>query len=203
METFSADLAVVTVRGVNIHPSLGKGRMVNAVRAAADFVARLPRDHLSPESTDGRQGFLHPYQIHGGVGGLEIRILLRDFQTAELARYAERLRRAAAATTARFPGAAVEVAVQRQYRNMAEGLAREPRAVGCAQEALRRLGRSARLTLVRGGTDGSRLTELGLPTPNLSAGQHAPHSPLEWACLDEMFLAGQWVLGLAEIWSAQ
>jgi tripeptide aminopeptidase len=200
VETFSADLAVVTIRGVNIHPSIGKGRMVNAVRAAADFLDSLPRDTLSPETTADREGFLHPYQINGGVAEVELRILLRDFETAELARHADRLRSAAQTTIARFPGVTIDVAVQRQYRNMAEGLAREPRAVPHAQKALQRLGRQAKLTLVRGGTDGSRLTELGLPTPNLSTGQHTPHSPLEWASLDEMVLAAEWLVSIAEVW---
>ena len=156
-------MAVVTIRGVNIHPSIGKGRMVNAVRAAADFLDSLPRDTLSPETTADREGFLHPYQLQGGVAEVELRVLLRDFETAELARHADRLRAAAQATAARFPGVTIDVAVQRQYRNMADGLAHEPRAVAYAQKALERLGRQPKLTLVRGGTDGSRLTELGLP----------------------------------------
>ena len=200
VETFSADLATVTIRGKNIHPSIAKGRMTNAVRAAADFVDRLPRGQLSPETTEGREGFLHPYEISGGVGEVKLRILLRDFDAAQLAVEADLLGRAAAATMAGFPGATIEVAVQRQYRNMAEGLVREPRAVSFAEEALRRVGRTARRTIVRGGTDGSRLTELGLPTPNLATGEHSPHSPLEWACLEEMVGAVEWLVALAEVW---
>lgn len=202
VETFSANLAVVTVRGVNIHPSIGKGRMVNAVRVAGHFLDLLPRDQLSPETTEGRQGFLHPYQILGGVAEVELRVLLRDFKTTELPRLADHLRQAAAATVEVFPGARIEIAQRQQYRNMAEGLAREPRAVSCAQEALRRLGREAQLAIVRGGTDGSRLTELGLPSPNLSTGQHSPHSPLEWACLEEMELAAKWVVAICEVWAS-
>jgi len=201
VETFSADLAIVTVRGVNIHPSIGKGKMVNAVRVAADFVSRLPRDQLSPETTDERQGFLHPYVIQGGVAEATLKILLRDFDTANLAQLAERLRRAAADTTAAFPGSSIDVNVIQQYRNMADGLAREPRAVSYAQEALKRLSREPKLTIVRGGTDGSRLTELGLPTPNLSTGQHNPHSPLEWACLEEMQQAVAMLAQLVQLWA--
>jgi tripeptide aminopeptidase len=203
VETFSADRALVTLYGVNIHPSMGKGRMVNAVRAAGDLVARLPRDMLSPESTDERQGFLHPYHLAGGVAEAEIHILLRDFQTAELARHADRLRAAAAETLQAFPGLRIEVAVEQQYRNMAEGLARDPRAVSFAIEALERLGRTARRTIVRGGTDGSRLTELGLPTPNLATGEHTPHSPLEWASLQEMVAAAEWLVAIAGRWSEE
>lgn len=201
VETFSADRAVVKIHGVNIHPSMGKGRMVNAVRAAADLIARLPRDTLSPESTEERQGFLHPYHLTGGVAEAEIHVLLRDFRTAELARHADLLRTAAAATKAEFPGLRIEVQVETQYRNMADGLARDPRAVSFAVEALERLGRTPRRTIVRGGTDGSRLTELGLPTPNLATGEHTPHSPLEWASLEEMLAAAEWLVAIAARWS--
>jgi tripeptide aminopeptidase len=202
VETFSADRANVTIRGVNIHPSIAKGRMTNALRVAANFLQRLPQSTLSPETSEGRQGFLHPYEIHGGVGQVEIAILLRDFQTARLAELQALLVQAAAATMLDFPAAKIEVATVRQYRNMAEGLTREPRAVGYAQRALERLGRKAELTIVRGGTDGSRLTELGLPTPNLSTGEHNPHSPLEWACLEEIVEASRWVIALTEVWAA-
>ncbi len=201
VETFSADQATVTIRGVNIHPSIAKGRMVNAVRAAGQFLARLPRGADSPETTEGREGFLHPYVIEGGVAETKLKVLLRDFDSSRLATLAERLRGAAAAVENEFPGAKVEVRIERQYRNMAEGLAREPRAVNYAQEALKRLGREAKLTIVRGGTDGSRLTEMGLPTPNLSCGGHNPHSPLEWACLEEMAESVEWILALAQRWA--
>ena len=201
VETFSADLAITTVRGVNIHPSIGKGKMVNALRVAADFVSRLPRDQLSPETTDERQGFLHPYGIQGGVAEATLKILLRDFDAANLAQLSERLRRAAADTTAAFPGSAIDVNIIQQYRNMADGLTSEPRAVAYAQEALKRLGREPKLTVVRGGTDGSRLTELGLPTPNLSTGQHNPHSPLEFACLEEMHQAVAMLAELVQLWA--
>ena len=200
VETFSADQAVVTVRGVNIHPSIAKGRMINAIRVVADFIARLPRENLSPETTEGREGFLHPYDIAGGVGEMKVKILLRDFDAAQLAHLAERVRQIAAATMQDFPGAKIDVLIERQYRNMDEGLVREPRAVAYAEEALRRLGRTAKRTIVRGGTDGSRLTELGLPTPNLSCGGHNPHSPLEWACLEEMVESVEWLVSLAEVW---
>lgn len=201
VETFSADLATVTVRGVNIHPGIAKGRMVNAVRVAGDFLSRLPRAGASPETTEGREGFLHPYEIRGGVAEVTLQVLLRDFDTPGLLRWAETLQETAAASMAAFPGSRIEVTIRAQYRNMAEGLAREPRAVRYAEMALERLGRRPRLTIVRGGTDGSRLTELGLPTPNLATGQHSPHSPLEWACLEEMVLAAEWLVELLKVWS--
>jgi tripeptide aminopeptidase len=200
-ETFSADLAIVHVKGVNIHPSIGKGKMVNALRAAADFVARLPRDRLSPETTDGRDGFLHPYVVEGGVAEVTLRFLLRDFETEKLGELAQRLRATGAETQREFPGSEIDVRIVPQYRNMAEGLKREPRAVALAAEAFKRLGRTPKLTVIRGGTDGSRFTELGLPTPNLSCGQHNPHSPLEWACLEEMEQAVRVLVELVQLWA--
>jgi tripeptide aminopeptidase len=203
VETFSADLATVVIRGVNIHPSIAKDRMVNSIRAAAEFIARLPRDVMAPEVTSGRDGFLHPYQLEGGVAQTRLKILLRDFDTANLARQAELLHSIATKVESRTAGVKVEVQITRQYRNMAEGLRREPRAVSYAQEAFRRLGKEAKLDIVRGGTDGSQLTELGLPTPNLSTGQHNIHSPLEFACLDEMVEAGRVLVELVKIWAEE
>lgn len=201
VETFSADLATVTFTGINIHPSIAKGRMVNAVRAAANFIDDLPRDQLAPEVTDGRQGFLHPYQIEGGVAEASVRILLRDFDAAQLERQARLLRTTTGEVERRFPGLKVEVQITQQYRNLAEGLAREPRAVAYAEQALRNLGRTPHKTIIRGGTDGSRLTEIGVPTPNLSTAEHNPHSPLEWCCLEEMEAAVAMLVELAAVWA--
>jgi tripeptide aminopeptidase len=177
--------------------------MVNALRVAAAYLAQLPGEGLSPETTDGRQGFLHPYQMDGGVAEVVIRCLLRDFSTPRLAELATVLHEAAAATQRKFPGSTIDVVVSEQYRNMADGLAREPRAVGLAARALERLGRAPKLTIVRGGTDGSRFTELGLPTPNLSTGEHNPHSPLEWTCLEEMTAASEMLVELLKTWSEE
>ena len=201
IETFSADLAVVTVEGVNIHPSIGKGRLINAVRAAAAFLDRLPKDSLSPETTAGREGFLHPYAIEGGVAEVQLKIILRDFDTAQLAAKADLLRQAAQATEAEIRGCKIKIDIVKQYRNMGEGLTAEPRAAAYAQEAFRRLNRDCRLTTIRGGTDGSQLTERGLPTPNLSTGEHNPHSPLEWTCLEEMTAATLMLVQLVQVWA--
>ncbi|MGE0757372.1 MAG: peptidase T [Pirellulaceae bacterium] len=203
VETFSADLAVVSVHGANIHPSMAKDRMVNAVRGAAEFIARLPRWTRSPERTEGTAGFLHPYTVSGGVAEVSIRILLRSFETPELAAFADWLRSLAQQVEADFPGIRVAVDIRPQYRNMRDGLSREPRAVRYAQLAHERLGRTPRLSRVRGGTDGSQFTARGLPTPNLSTGQHNPHSPLEWVCLEEMRQAQEVLLQLAQIWYEQ
>jgi tripeptide aminopeptidase len=200
-ETFSADLAVVTLRGVNIHPAIARDRMINAVRLAGLFLDRLPRLIQSPETTADREGFLHPYRIEGGVAETTLRILLRDFDTARLADRAELLRSIAQTITAEYSQALIDVQVTPQYRNMADGLKKEPRALAFAQEAMRRAGLEPKLTIVRGGTDGSRLTEMGLPTPNLSTGEHNLHSPLEWTCLEEMATAVRVLVELARVWA--
>jgi tripeptide aminopeptidase len=199
-ETFSADLAVVTITGVNIHPALAMGRMINAVRISGAFLDRMPWQALSPETTSERAGFLHPYKIEGGVASASIRILLRDFDTPKLAKKATLLQSIADLLSVEHPGAKIEVKVTPQYRNMADGLAKEPRALDFAEEAMKRVGLQPERTIVRGGTDGSRLTELGLPTPNLSCGEHILHSPLEWTCVEEMEIAVRVLVELAQIW---
>jgi tripeptide aminopeptidase len=201
-ETFSADLAVVTITGINIHPSIAKGKMVNAIRLAGAFLDRLPHVTLAPETTADREGFLHPYRIEGGVAEVTMRILLRDFVTAALVEKADLLRSAARLIQAEYPEARIDVRVTPQYRNMAEGLAKEPRALEFAETAMRRAGLDPKRTIVRGGTDGSRFTELGLPTPNLSCGEHNFHSPLEWTCLEEMATAVRVLVELAQVWGA-
>jgi len=201
VETFSADQAVVKFTGINIHPSIGKGRMVNAVRAAARFVELLPRDRMSPETTDERDGFIHPYNISGGVAETTLHHILRDFDTARLAVQADMLRAAAAKVEAEFPGLKAAVTITEQYRNMADGLTREPRAAAYAEQAHRNLGRTPQRTIIRGGTDGSRLTEIGVPTPNLSTGEQNPHSPLEWCCLEDLGAAVDVLVELAQVWA--
>jgi len=202
-ETFSADLAVVTITGVNIHPALAKGRMTNAVRLSGVFLERLPKRVLSPETTSDRDGFLHPYVIEGGVGEVKIRCLLRDFDTPKLAEYAGLLHEAARQVEREYPEAKVRVDVTQQYRNMRDGIAKEPRAIQYAEEATRRAGLEPKFKIIRGGTDGAMLTEKGLPTPNLSTGEHNFHSPLEWTCLEEMEAAVRVVIELCQVWAGR
>lgn len=201
-ETFSADQAVVTITGVNIHPGLAYGKMLNAIRLTGEFLEQLPKD-LSPECTKDRDGFLHPYVLEGGVPEVKIKILLRSFETAELADHAAVLQKAADAVTAAHPRASIRVDIKKQYRNMAEHLAKEPRAVKLAEEAYRKLGLEPKFASIRGGTDGSRLSEMGLPTPNLSTGMHNFHSPLEYACLEEMEQAVRVLVELAGLWGRE
>lgn len=200
-ETFSADLAIVTVHGRNTHPSVGKGVLVNAIRILSQFLDRLPREVLSPESTDGRDGFLHPYQIEGGVAQASARIILRDFETEKLKDHANLLSGIAAELMKQEPRCRIDVEIRRQYRNMRDGLQKEPRALAKAIEAVRRTGLEPRLDIIRGGTDGALMTEAGLPTPNLSSGQHNPHSPLEWTSLEEMQKAVDVLVQLAIVWA--
>lgn len=199
VETFSGDGATIRIRGVNIHPSIGKDRMVNALRAAGLVLARLPAD-LSPERTEGRQGFIHPYDIQGGVDEVVIQLILRSFDTDDLKTYADQVRDICS-RVAEESGTEIEVNVFKQYRNLGDGLKKDPRVVEYAVQAHRRLGLEVQETIIRGGTDGSGLTEKGLPTPNLSSGQHNQHSPLEWVCLDEMVQACQVVIEIVKLWS--
>lgn len=202
-ETFSADAAVVRFTGRNIHPALAKGQMVNAMRAAADFVARLPRDRETPETTEGRQGFIHPHTIRGGVGEATVELILRSFESDELPTYAGKIQALADEIAAATDGLSVDVAVRRQYRNLRDGLSEFPEAVSLAERALIQLGRDCTKAIIRGGTDGSQLTEKGLPTPNLSSGQHNIHAVTEFVCLDEMIEAVEQLIELLALWSNQ
>lgn len=202
-ETFSADQAVITVRGVNTHPSVGKGVMVNAIRILSDLISSLPTETLSPETTDGRDGFIHPYHIEGGVAEASARLILRDFETEKLAEYVGLLDSLAQPLREKYPRAEIKVDVHKQYRNMRDGLVKEPRALEKAIEATRAAGLEPNLNIIRGGTDGSLLTEKGLPTPNLSSGQHNPHSPLEWTTVEEMEKAVDVLVQLAILWGQE
>lgn len=203
-ETFSADQAVVTVTGINSHPSEAKAKgMVNAVRILSQFIARMPTERLAPEVTSGREGFMHPYVIEGGVAQASVRIILRDFDTPKLKEYAGLLESIAAGLRREHPRASIDVHIKKQYRNMRDGLEREPRAVAKAVEAVKAAGLEPKLDIIRGGTDGALMTERGLPCPNLSCGQHNPHSPLEWASLWEMEKAVEVLVQLAIAWGRE
>ena len=199
-ETFSADAVRVTFIGFNTHPGYAKGRMVNAIKAAARFVDRLPRDGMSPETTGGYEGFVHPYQVEASVDRTSVRVLLRDFDTARLRAHqqlVERVAREAAADT----GARVEFEVQESYRNMREVLDKHPHVVEKARTAMRRAGVTPIEKPIRGGTDGSRLSFMGLPTPNLFAGEHSFHSRLEWTSRQDLEKAVEVIVELARVWA--
>jgi len=202
-ETFSADKAIVTITGVNTHPAYAKGKMVNAVKLAAQYVSMLPKDQVSPESTDDRDGFVHPYIMEGGVGEMKIHFLLRDFETPQMSDYALMLQLLGNVLIQSEPRARVGIEITQQYRNMRDGMEKEPRAVPYALEAVKRAGFTPNQTSIRGGTDGSRLTEMGLPTPNLSTGEHNIHSPLEWVCLEEMQDNVKILVELVKVWAGK
>jgi tripeptide aminopeptidase len=199
-ESFSADLMTVTFHGFNTHPGYAHGRMINAIKIAAAFVHRLPAAELAPESTSGAEGFVHPYVQQSGVDRTTVKLIVRDFDTAGLAvkeRLVEQLARDAAAA---FPGARVEIAVEEQYRNMRTVLEGRPEIVDYACEAIRRCGLPVVTRSIRGGTDGSRLSFMGLPTPNLFAGEHNFHSRLEWVSRQDMEKAVEVIVALARVW---
>ena len=198
-ESFSADVMRVSFLGFNTHPGYAKGRMVNAIKAAARFVDRLPHDRLSPETTAGHEGYVHPYQFEASVDRTVVHVLLRDFTTARL-REQQRLVEDLAAAVARDAGARVAFEVREQYRNMREVLDRHPDVVERARIAIRRCGLTPIEKAIRGGTDGSRLSFMGLPTPNLFAGEHNFHSRLEWTSRQDLELAVRTVVALVRIW---
>jgi tripeptide aminopeptidase len=200
-ETFGALAASIVFAGRATHPGSAKGVMVNAVKLAAEFVARLPKDHLSPETTDERDGFVHPGRIDGNEELCSVELILRDFDEDKLAHHERLVRDLAAEVAAATPGAKVAVDMRRQYRNMREYLERDPRAVQAANEAVRRAGLEPLHSLIRGGTDGARLSEKGLPTPNLFTGGHAFHSRREWICVQDMGAAAATVVHLVQVWS--
>jgi len=199
-ESFSADAMTVTFVGFNTHPGYAKGRMVNAIKAAAAFIDRLPKDTLSPESTDGYEGFVHPYTMQAGVDRTAVRFIVRDFDTTALKRKEDLLAALARQAAEAWPGTRVDLKVEEQYRNMREVLDRHPAVVEHAREAMRRLGIAVRERPIRGGTDGSKLSFMGLPTPNLFAGEHNFHSRLEWVSVQDMEAAVRVIVELAKVW---
>jgi tripeptide aminopeptidase len=198
-ETFSAAKATVTFRGRSAHTGTAKGVMLNAVKAAADFVVALPRDRLSPETTEGREGFVHPDEIAGNVEEVILVVNLRDFDDDRLEEYAELVNRAAEEAAVGL-GVTVEVDIRRQYSNMKRFID-DPRIVEAAEEAVRRAGMEPKREIIRGGTDGSRLSEKGLPCPNLSTGGHDYHSRREWICVADMGAAASTLVHLAQVWA--
>jgi tripeptide aminopeptidase len=200
-ETFSAIEAIVTVRGVEVHPGQATGKLVNALRLAARIVVALPFDRLTPERTSGREGFIHPYEMHGTAGRAQIRLILRDFDDAQLEEHVALLERTARDIVETVPRATLELDVRSQYRNMRRYLDEIPEVTEIAEEAIRAEGIEPERTPIRGGTDGSRLSERGLPTPNIFTGGHEYHSVREWASVQDMAAAAATVVHLAEAWS--
>ncbi|TCL68256.1 peptidase T [Rhizobium sp. BK251] len=198
-ETFSADAADITIQGVAIHPGFAKDRMENAIKIAAAIVDRLPRD-AAPETTDGRQGFLHPTSITGSMEKAAISLIIRDFTEEGLATKETMLEEIVKDVMAGYPGSTYRFEVRQQYRNVKAILDRHPQIVENAVEAIRRAGMEPFRGSIRGGTDGSRLSYMGLPSANIFAGGHAFHSPLEWVSRQDMEKAVRTLVELATVW---
>jgi tripeptide aminopeptidase len=191
----------VTIEGVSTHPGEARDKgMVNAAHLAARLLTSLPREHCSPETTTGREGFIHPYQVAGGVKEAVVKFILRDFELAGLAAKRAILRGLCRGLQAAEPRARVACRIRKQYRNMAYWLRQNMTPVEMARTAIRAMGLQPTEQPVRGGTDGSRLTERGLPTPNLSCGEQNAHGPLEWVAVQDMELAVKTCVRLVEIW---
>jgi tripeptide aminopeptidase len=199
-ETFSADAAVVTVQGVPAHPGFAKGAMENAIKIAARIIDNLPADTCSPETTSGKEGFVHPIGVEAELDHATLKFILRDFTTAGLKDKAAALEAAVKRALAGFPRSSYTLKVTEQYRNMKEVLDRHPIVVENAMEAVRRAGLAPKRASIRGGTDGSRLSFMGLPCPNIFAGEHAFHSRLEWVSVQDMQAAVRTIVHLATIW---
>jgi tripeptide aminopeptidase len=202
-ETFSADQAIITFRGRSQHPGTSKGKMVNSIKLAAEFVSRLPKERLSPESTSGYEGFVHPYIIEGNVEETSLKLILRDFSEDKLMEYRVFLQGLAEEAAHLDDRSEVTLEIKEQYRNMRDTLNRVPHVVEYAEEAIRRVGLEPFSEPVRGGTDGSRLTAKGLPTPNLFTGGQDYHSRREWVSADNMVLAVGMIVELVKLWGEQ
>jgi tripeptide aminopeptidase len=200
IETFSADQVAITIRGRGVHPGTAKGKLVNAVKLAADLVAALPRDRLSPETTEDRQGYVHPSRIEGNAEETRLVFIVRDHDDALLAEHVDVLRRLADDVVAREPRARVTVAVSETYRNMRPAIEARPEVVEAAEEAIRRAGVEPVRSLIRGGTDGAMLTARGLPTPNIFTGGQEYHSVREWLSVQDMGAAAATVVELVRVW---
>ena len=200
-ETFSASEVRIRIEGLSVHPGTSKGKMVNAIKLGARLLGRLPRDDRSPETTDGREGFIHPHRFTGTTAEAELRFIARDFDAAKLEEHEQLLRRLADELAAEEPRARVTVTVEEQYRNMKEFLDRDPSVAEAADEAARRCGLEPWREPIRGGTDGSMLSARGLLTPNIYTGGQQFHSVLEWASVQDMALSAATIVELMKLWA--
>jgi len=202
-ETFSADAVEVVIHGVIAHPGYAKGKMINAMKIAGEILAALPKDRLSPESTEGKRGFIHPVRLEGIAEKCSIDFIIRDFETKGLQKKEDYLRTQIEELMRLYPKASFEYKVTEQYRNMKEVLLLHPQVVDHAKEAIKRAGLKLKMESIRGGTDGSRLSFMGLPCPNLFAGEQAIHSKLEFISIQDMNKAVETMVHLVGIWYEQ
>jgi tripeptide aminopeptidase len=199
-ETFSADGATIIIHGVIAHPGYAKGKLVNAMKIAGAVLEALPKDEWSPETTEGRQGFVHPVSLNGIAEKASIGFIVRDFTTTGLTSHHARLKKIAEEVVGRYPGTSMEYVQQEQYRNMKEVLDKHPQVATFAAEAIKRTGLTVSTESIRGGTDGSRLSYMGLPCPNIFTGMQNIHSKLEWIGVKDMVKASEAVVHLCAVW---
>ncbi len=199
-ETFSADGAAIVIHGVIAHPGYAKDKLVNAIKIAGEILDALPKTEWSPETTEGRQGFVHPVAVNGIAEKATVNFIVRDFTTAGLTAHHDRLKKIAAAVVIKYAGTSMEYIQQEQYRNMKEVLDKHPHVAGYAAEAIKRSGLTVKTESIRGGTDGSRLSYMGLPCPNIFTGMQNIHSKLEWIGVNDMMKAAETIVHLSVIW---
>ncbi len=199
-ETFSADGATITVHGVIAHPGYAKGKLINSMKIAGEILAALPKEEWSPETTDGQQGFVHPSSLNGIAEKTTIGFIVRDFKTAELTNHHDRLKKLAQDIVNKYPGTSMDYQIKEQYRNMKDILVQHPEVAASAAEAIKRTGLTLIHESIRGGTDGSRLSYMGLPCPNIFTGMQNIHSKLEWVGVDDMAKAVETLVHLAKVW---
>jgi tripeptide aminopeptidase len=200
-ETFSGAAVRMTIRGRAIHPGWAKGELVNAIKLASAVIEKLPKDARSPETTEGKEGYVHPVVISGDSSEVDLRFIARDFENDALDEHVAFLRQIAEEVAATDPRCSIDVTSEISYRNMRDTLDKHPEIADHLDEAVRRIGLEPVRTSIRGGTDGSALTEMGLPTPNIFTGGHDAHSEREWICVEDMGLAAATVVQLAQIWA--
>lgn len=199
-ETFSADAVKITIQGVSTHPGFGRGKLENALKIAADLLAALPKNALSPETTHEKEGFVHPTRMEGNQDQAVLEFIIRDFTEVGLQEKETYLQNQLDTVLTNYPGSSAQFVVKEQYRNMKEVLDGHPAVVQNALEAIRRAGLEAEQRSIRGGTDGSRLSFMGLPCPNIFAGEHAFHSRLEWVSVQDMQKAVEVIVNVARVW---
>lgn len=199
-ETFSADGVILNIKGISSHPGFAKNKMESAIKIASEIISSLPKDRLSPESTSDNEGFIHPVSVNGSVEEVVIEFIIRDFDTLMLTKHEEVLEQIVSKVLENYPGSRYSFQVEEQYRNMKSVIEQYPELISFGIEAIERSGMHAKLQRIRGGTDGSRLSFMGLPCPNIFAGEHAFHSKQEWISVQDMQKAVQTIINLALIW---
>lgn len=199
-ETFSADSVTIDIQGFNIHPGFAKDKMENAIKIAGEILEKLPKDTMSPETTDNREGFVHPVSLKAGNDRATLKFIIRSFSEEELKKQEDFLKTITQEVISKYRRSSFDFKVEESYRNMKEIVDRDPRIVEYAVEAVKNVGVTPKLSSIRGGTDGSRLSFMGLPCPNLFAGEHAFHSKLEWVSIQDMEKAVETIVNLCIIW---